>query len=92
MIYCWSHKEPSVKNNQKPKPQSSHMISNKQHPGELHVTQNEQKVNKQIEIDLIIRTEYLDDRHDDLDDQNYIRHPAIGQTQYPFCDQRHYKH
>ena len=68
-----------------------HITENKQHPSELHVTQNEQKVNKQIERDLVIRTEYQDDRHDDLDDQNYIRHPTIGQIQNPYPDQKHYR-
>ena len=73
-----SCKEPSVENDQKPKPQSLHMIPNKQHPSELHVPQNEQKVNTQIKRDLVIRTEYQDNGHDSLDDRNYIRHPTIG--------------
>ena len=64
------------------------MISNEQHPSELHVTQNEQKVNKQIAIDLI-RTEYQDDRHDDLDDQNYSIQPTVEQTHNIYFDQRH---
>ena len=67
------------------------MISNEQHVSELHVTQNEQKVNKQIERDLVIRNEYQDDKHVDLDDQTYIRQPTIGQIQNPYFDQRHYR-
>ena len=47
MTNCWLCKEPSVENDQKLKPQSLHMISNEQHPSELHVAQNEQKVNNQ---------------------------------------------
>ena len=54
------------------------MISNEQHPCELHVTWNKQEGNKQIEKDLIIRTAYQGDRHDDLDNQNYIRHHTVG--------------
>ena len=49
------------------------MMSNEQYPRELHVTQNEHQVNKQFDRELVIGTEYQDDRHDDLDDQNYIR-------------------
>ena len=67
------------------------MISNEQHPSELHVTQNEQEVNNQIERDLVRRIEYQDDRHDDLNDQNYSRHPTIGQMQNPYFDHRHYR-
>ena len=67
------------------------MISNVQHPSELYVNQNEQKVNKQIERDLVIKTKYQDDRHDDLDDQTYIGHPTIGQMQNPYFDQRQYR-
>ena len=55
MTHCWLHKEPSVENDKEPKPQSLHMISIEQHPSELHVTQNGQKINKQIERDLEIR-------------------------------------
>ena len=49
----------------------------------------EQKVNTQIDIDVERRTEYLSDRYDDLDDQNYVRHPIIGQMQVSYLDQRH---
>ena len=77
MIHCWSCKEPLVKNDQKPKPQSWHIISNEQYPRELHVTQNEQQVDKQSDRDLVIGTEYQDDRYENLDDQNYIRKPRI---------------
>ena len=41
-----------------------------------------------MEWDLIIRTEYEEDRHDYLDDKNYIRQPTIGQKQNPYFDQR----
>ena len=67
------------------------MISNGQHPGELQVIQTEQQVNKQTERDLVLRTEYEDDRQDDLDNQNYIRQPTWGQVQHPYFDQRHYR-
>ena len=76
MKHCWSCKESSVDNDPKSKSQSSHIVSNEQHHSELHPTQNEQKVSKQIERDLVRRTEYKDDRHDNLEDQNYIRHPT----------------
>ena len=59
------------------------MISNELHPSELHKAQSEQKVNKQIERYLLMRNEYQDDIHDDLDDQNYLRHPTIRKTQNP---------
>ena len=38
---------------------------------------------------MVRRTEYNDDRNDGSDDQNYIRHPVIGQTQNPNFDKRH---
>ena len=84
-----SCKEPPVDNNQRPKQQSSHIILNKQCPGEFHVTQKEQKVNIQLDRDLERGTEYQDDKDDDLDDQNYVRHPIIGQVQDSYLDQRH---
>ena len=38
--HCWSCIEPPVDNDQKPKPQSLHIILNEQHPNsELHVAQ-----------------------------------------------------
>ena len=46
-----------MENDQKPKPQSSHIISNEQDPRELHVSQNKQHVNKQIDRDLVIGTD-----------------------------------
>ena len=46
MTCCWSCKEQPVDNDQNSKPQSSHILSYKQHSSELHVIQNEQKVNK----------------------------------------------
>ena len=58
MVCCCSCKEPP----------SSHMISNEQHPNELHETKYEQKVNENIERDLVMRTEYSNDRHYDPDD------------------------
>ena len=58
MKHCWSCKEPPVDNDQKSKPQSFHIVSQEQHPIELHVTQNEKKVNKQTERELVRRTEY----------------------------------
>ena len=59
-------------------PLSSHMISNEQHPSELHETKHEQNVNKDVERDLVMRTEYTDDRYVDHYDQSYMRHPTIG--------------
>ena len=55
------------------------------------MTQKEQKVNIQTDMDLVRRTEYQDDRYDDLYYQNYARHPITGQTQNSYFDQRHYK-
>ena len=57
MIHCWSCKELPIHNDQKTKPQSSHIISNEQNPSELHVTQKEKKANIQIDRKLV-RTEY----------------------------------
>ena len=37
MTLCWSHKEPHVKDDQKPKAQSSHIVLNEQYSSELHV-------------------------------------------------------
>ena len=54
------------------------MILNEQHPRKLHETKNEQEVNKQVKRDLVIRTEYSNDKYDNSDDQIYTRHPAIG--------------
>ena len=67
------------------------MISNEQHPSELHETEIKQKVNKQVERDLMMRTDYINDRHDNLDVQSYIRYPTIGQTQNLYFDKRHHR-
>ena len=67
MTHCWSCKESPIVYDQKPKPHNSHIILNEQYPSELHVTQNQQKVNTQIERDVVGRTEYQDDRYDNLE-------------------------
>ena len=56
-------------NAQKPKPQSSHLIFNEQNPNELNETRNDQKVNKQIDGDFVVKTEYSDDECDDQDEK-----------------------
>ena len=40
---------------------------------------------------LVRKTECQDNRHDNLEDQNYITHYTVGQTQDSYFDQRHYK-
>ena len=67
------------------------MISNEQNPSELHLTEKGQKVNIEIDRDLQRRTEYIDDRYDDLDDKNYVKHPIKGQTQDSYLYQSPYK-
>ena len=42
-------------------------------------------------MDLVRKTACPQNRHDNLQDLNYIQHCTIGQMQDSYFDQRHYK-